>query len=123
VPAIRRRVASLYGEAESGERCPGDACSRYKSAAEPKIDACKSCVVCEGRGPVAEELDAEDVVEHIRWLALERDGCSHMFERRRLTDLEVELLLAWTEAREQYELLAKRKFVRLLETIESRGLC
>jgi hypothetical protein len=80
-------------------------------------------VVCEGRGPVAEELDAEDVVEHIRWLALERDGCPHMFERRRLTDLEVELLLAWTEAREQYELLAKRKFVRLLETIESRGLC
>jgi hypothetical protein len=78
-------------------------------------------VVCEGRGPAAEEFEA--VVEHIRRLVLERDGCPHMFDRRRLTDLEFELLLAWTEAREQYELLTKRKFARLLEAIESRGLC
>jgi hypothetical protein len=78
-------------------------------------------VICEGRGPAAEEFDAVDVVEHIRRLALESDACPRLFEKRRLTDLEFELLLAWTEAREQYELRAKRKFERLLEMIESRG--
>jgi len=115
---IIRRVASLYGEDETGMRCPGDACPRYRSASEPKIDACKSCTTCEGRGPVEKREAGDDaVVDHIRRLALEREACPHLFAKRGLVDWEVELLLVWRDARDQYELATNRKVGLLLEAL------
>ncbi len=90
-------------------RCPGDACERYRSAAEPKIDACRSCVNCEGRGPIDKtEADDERVADHIHRLVLEREACPQVFVDRNLVDWEVELLIVWARARGEYRRLEIR---------------
>jgi len=57
------------------------------------------------------------VVDHIRRLALEREACPHLFAKRGLVDWEVELLLVWRDARDQYELATNRKVGLLLEAL------
>jgi hypothetical protein len=38
------------------------------------------------------------VVDYVQRLARERDTCRHIFEKRRLSDLEFELLMLWDDA-------------------------
>jgi hypothetical protein len=115
-------VASLYGEA--GERCPGEPCPRYRSASEPKLDACRTCTICEGRGPTISGRSRDDeVVDHVQRLARERDTFPAMFAARRLKHCEFELLMVWDDARDMQELVHKRKLGVMFEMLLRTTRC
>jgi hypothetical protein len=109
-------------------RCPGEAgCSDWIAAAEPKIDVCKLCVRCEGRGPLSvddstlEKEDAEYIADRIERLVQERRAGRRLSPAKLESD-EWELLLIWDEAESQLQRLHEARIKALFEAVMSRSM-
>ncbi len=66
------------------------------SAAEPKIDACRTCSICDGHPPKtdSETREIENTVSHIERLASERDS-GMQIDLTQMSALEWEMLIVW----------------------------